>query len=511
MTRTCGGRRPDPSGRWVTNSLAMAIETNDPRSVVPELRIRQLNEKPIRPDGRFVLYWMTSYYRTRSNFALQRASEWARQLHLPLVVLSVLQLDYKWASDRLHAFALDSLADVGLALADTNAVFFNYVEPRPGDAKGLPAALARDAAVVVGDDAPLSSLPELSTAMAGEIEVRMEAVDHNSLVPLAATDRVFLRAVDLRRFLQTEMPRHLDDVPADGIGGLPQAPHGLVEAAGRRWPISVPHRDAIASLPLDHGVGATSRIGGQLEAHRMLEQFLIGPLKRYEQRNHPDDDASSGLSPFLRFGNISPHEIFGAVASSEGWHPGRLSDRANGARAGWWGMSPGAEAFLDQVVTWRELGYRAAARVPDNDAYSAIPKWARATLADHVDDPRAFLYSFDQFDSADTHDDIWNAAQIQLRTEGTIHNYLRMLWGKKILEWTRHPEEAHDIMFELNNRYAVDGRDPNSVSGIHWVLGRYDRAWGPERAIFGKVRYMSSESAKRKLRMSEYQSKMLNT
>ena len=176
-------------------------------------------------------------------------------------------------------------------------------------------------------------------------------------------------------------------------------------------------------------------------------------------------------------------------------------------------MSAAAEGFLDQLVTWRELGYRSARYVPDNGSYSALPRWARATLAEHAGDPREFVYSQEQLDAAETHDEIWNAAQRQLRHDGVIHNYLRMLWGKKILEWTRSPEEAHDIMFELNDRYALDGRDPNSVSGIHWVLGRYDRAWGPERPIFGKVRYMSSDSTRRKLKMTEYlgQSKMLNT
>jgi deoxyribodipyrimidine photo-lyase len=174
-------------------------------------------------------------------------------------------------------------------------------------------------------------------------------------------------------------------------------------------------------------------------------------------------------------------------------------------------MSSPAEQFLDQMVTWRELGYRAARYLPGNDTYAALPAWARATLEEHAADEREYLYRLDQLDAGETHDELWNAAQRQLREEGTIHNYLRMLWGKKILEWTGHPEEAHDTMFELNNRYALDGRDPNSVSGIHWVLGRYDRPWGPERAVFGTVRYMSSRSARRKLRLDRYQSKMLKT
>ena len=167
-------------------------------------------------------------------------------------------------------------------------------------------------------------------------------------------------------------------------------------------------------------------------------------------------------------------------------------------------MSPSAEAFLDQAVTWREVGYNFCAHRSDFDRFESLPEWARATLARHAADPRTVVYDLGAFAAAQTHDPLWNAAQTQLVVEGRIHNYLRMLWGKKILEWTRSPEEALDVMIELNNRYALDGRDPNSYSGIFWVLGRYDRAWGPERPIFGTVRYMSSENTARKMNVKGY-------
>jgi deoxyribodipyrimidine photo-lyase len=155
-------------------------------------------------------------------------------------------------------------------------------------------------------------------------------------------------------------------------------------------------------------------------------------------------------------------------------------------------------------VTWRELCYHYAHHRPDHSSFSSLPDWARATLLEHASDPRPFTYTLEQFEDAATHDEIWNAAQRQLRESGRIHNYLRMLWGKKILHWTSSPEEAWAILVELNNRYAIDGRDPNSYGGIGWVLGRFDRAWGPERPIFGKVRYMSSKNARRKLRLRGY-------
>jgi len=167
-------------------------------------------------------------------------------------------------------------------------------------------------------------------------------------------------------------------------------------------------------------------------------------------------------------------------------------------------MSPSAEAFLDQIVTWRELGYNFCAKRSDFDRFESLPEWARNTLAKHAADPRAVVYDLESFAAARTHDPLWNAAQTQLRVEGRIHNYLRMLWGKKILEWTRFPEDALDVMIELNNRYALDGRNPNSYSGIFWVLGRYDRPWGPERPIFGTIRYMSSENTARKMDVKGY-------
>jgi deoxyribodipyrimidine photo-lyase len=167
-------------------------------------------------------------------------------------------------------------------------------------------------------------------------------------------------------------------------------------------------------------------------------------------------------------------------------------------------MGPAAEGFLDQLVTWRELGHVFCARDPGYERYESLPAWARATLEAHARDPREHAYALEAFEGARTHDELWNAAQRQLVREGRIHNYLRMLWGKKILEWTRSAREALAIAIELNNKYALDGRDPNSYSGISWCFGRFDRPWGPERPIFGTVRYMSSANAARKLDLAPY-------
>jgi deoxyribodipyrimidine photo-lyase len=245
--------------------------------------------------------------------------------------------------------------------------------------------------------------------------------------------------------------------------------------------------------------------GGDAAGAAVLARFLDERLERYgEGRNQPGEEVTSGLSPYLHFGSVSPHQAFAALAERERWTPARIGASSRGAKEGWWGMSPAAEKLLDQVVTWREVGFNLASRREDFDRYESLPEWARRTLEVHEKDPRPEVYDLAAFEAAGTHDPIWNAAQRQLVREGRIHNYLRMLWGKKILHWTANPREALAVMIELNNKYALDGRDPNSYTGIFWCLGRYDRPWAPERPVFGTVRYMSSESTRRKLRLDGY-------
>jgi deoxyribodipyrimidine photo-lyase len=236
-----------------------------------------------------------------------------------------------------------------------------------------------------------------------------------------------------------------------------------------------------------------------------LRKFIDGQLDHYgESRNVIDEDVTSGLSPYLHFGHISAHEVFAAAMDHEGWSSSHIFPKASGSRSGWWGISASVEGFLDQLITWRELGFNMCVHRDDYDRYESLPDWAQTTLAEHREDHRPYTYDLTEFEHAETHDPLWNAAQRQLVREGRIHNYLRMLWGKKILEWSPSPEDALDVMIGLNNKYALDGRDPNSYSGVFWCLGRYDRPWGPERPIFGKIRYMSSENTARKMRVGDY-------
>jgi deoxyribodipyrimidine photo-lyase len=278
----------------------------------------------------------------------------------------------------------------------------------------------------------------------------------------------------------------------------------------KRWPkgslrLLNSGESVLAGLPLDHGISPVETRGGSTAAQTLLRSFLRDKLSTYsEARNEPAQHATSELSPYLHFGLISVHLIFSEITRQGGWSPDHLAVHATGSRSGWWGASEATEAFLDQIITWRELGFNFCQTRKDYDQFDSLPSWALKTLCQHARDERSKVYTFEKFERANTHDPLWNAAQTQLVREGRIHNYLRMVWGKKILEWTRSPAKALEIMVELNNKYAVDGRDPNSYSGIFWCLGRYDRPWGPERPIFGTVRYMSSENTARKFNVRDY-------
>ena len=261
---------------------------------------------------------------------------------------------------------------------------------------------------------------------------------------------------------------------------------------------------ALASLPIDHEIAPAPLTGGSAEGAKTLARFVANNLARYDEaRNHPDEDATSRLSPFLHFGHLSAHEVFAAVMTHERWTTRRLGQKGGGRREGWWGVSPGAEAFLDQLGVWRELAFNTCEYVQNYADYGSLPDWARKSLAKHRRDRRPHIYTIEQLETSATADEIWNAAQRQLVAEGWFHGYLRMLWGKKILEWSKHPADALAKMQSLMDRYSLDGRDPNSYAGYGWVLGRYDRPW-PERPVFGTVRYMSSDSARRKLKMRRF-------
>ena len=479
--------------------------------MVPTSRIRPVNGLPTRPDGAYVLYWMTAFRRTRANFALERAVDASREWRKPLIVLEALRCDYRWASDRLHRFVVDGMADNARAFAGTPVAYLPYVEPARGAGKGLLESLARDACLVVTDDFPCFFLPRMIEAAGQKIGARLEAVDSNGILSIRATPRTFMTAFSFRAHLQRTFREHLRPWPKEiEVRDLPALQAPLPRGISSRWPAtSMAQLEApaalLASLPIDHSIAPTLT-GGARAADVALARFVADALDRYpEDHNQPETRGTSGLSPYLHFGHIAAHDVFAAVMTHATWTTRKLGATTGGKRQGWWGAGEPAEAFLDQLVTWREIGFNMCATRPDDyGEFSSLPDWAQKTLGRHAGDRRQFLYSRDALMAARTHDPVWNAAQRQLTRDGWMHNYLRMLWGKKILEWSPSPEDALAHMTEIMNAHAIDGRDPNSYSGYLWTLGRYDRPWSPEREIYGTVRYMSSANTVKKLRMKQF-------
>ena len=477
-------------------------------------RNRVLTDRPVRQDADFVLYWMTSARRTRSNFALERAVALAREHRKPLVVLEALRVGYQWANDRLHRFVIDGMAANARQFAATPVTYLPYIEPAAGSGKGLVGALSRYAAAVITDDYPAFFLPHMLAAAVKQVDARFEAIDSNGILPMRGAPKCFATAFSLRAHLQSSLRDHIQTWPADiSFDDLPRlktlpadviATWTFASAADLASPAPL-----IASLQIDHSVPPADVEGGSAAAERALAAFVSQGLARYgDDRNQPSVQGTSRLSPYLHFGHISAHDVFTAVMNAEKWTTRKLSAKGGGKREGWWGVSPNAEGFLDQLITWRELGFNMCVERPDDyDRYASLPGWARATLEQHAGDPRRYTYTRAEFEHAATHDPVWNAAERELVQTGWMHNYLRMLWGKKILEWTTSPEEALDVMAGIMNKHALDGRDPNSYTGYFWTLGRYDRPWFPERSIFGTIRYMSSDSTLKKLRMKPYLAK----
>ena len=457
--------------------------------MIDSLRIHAGTEPRPNSTGEFVLYWMQGVtMRSRANFALNFAIEQANHRGLPVVVYQGLRHDYPWASDRLHTFILESAVDLYRGFADRGIQYAFYLETRSeqakrGNAESPLVGLARRAALVVTDFFPTFIQPRQLKRLRDKIAVPVIAVDSATVVPMQAHTKEYLAARSIRPVLMDALPHHL--YPVDNP-----------EPSARR-PIEIPFDEPlgptttaqgiatlVAACDIDHSVAPspTTR-GGERAARARLLDFVSHGLPRYDQRNDPNVDVTSRLSAHLHFGTISIQEVLlTAQQAGAGDHYAK---------------------FLDQALTWRELSYNHVYLNPKHRTLAAVPAWAQKELADHSEDPRPALYSGDDLESARTHDELWNAAQRSLVRDGEIHNYIRMLWGKSVLMWTKDAAAALRILEHLNHKYALDGRDPNSYGGILWCFGKYDRPFY-RRPIFGLVRYMSLGAAAKKFDVPAY-------
>ncbi len=455
-------------------------------------RTRRASDAPIRPDGSFVVYWMEAARRLHSNFALDRAVQHATALGKPLLIVEVLRNEGS-ATAREWKFVLDGMRDHGVAAAGGPVTYLTCVERTPGTADAFLERLLEQACVLIGDSF-------LDRKFGRSFGVRTELVDCHGLVPLMRMERAAPSAYVFRRWAQVELQDGWGRPSKTPLAGL-HLPVADVGWPGFEWVGTQPDLNDVGGL--DRAVEATSHPGGPVRGAQLVDHFVARVASYPADRQHPDACGGSGLSAYLHFGHVAATDVVDAILAEQNWSPDEVG-AANGKREGWWGLDEGREAFLDQLITWRELGAHFAWHTPGYRSYETLPPWAQETLQRHAKDARPVEYSLEQLEEAATHDEIWNAAQRELLQTGHMHNYLRMLWGKKILEWSATPREAYDRAVYLNDRWALDGRDPNSYSGIGWIFGRFDRPWGPRREIFGTIRYMSSASAKRKLRMKDY-------
>jgi deoxyribodipyrimidine photo-lyase len=474
-----------------------------------EARLRRLNDRAVRREGEYVLYWAQVYRRLERNHALDYARRCATELARPLVVYEGLRLDYPWASRRLHRFVLEGMAANAARAAELGINYWPFVEREKGEGRGLLRRLSERACLVVTDDYPCFIVPEQTQALARKAEVPVFAVDSNSVVPLSLLGAPVAAAAHLR----PRIHKAFAEAWAHRAAASPEVPavaRRRVKAPFETWRV----RDLgafVDGLPLDPLAPVASRPGGAPAGRTVLRAFLAKRLRGYaEERSEPrspGEGHASGLSPWLHFGHLSIEEVVEEVLATTGrWTPDELRVHNRGKREGYFCDDPDVNSFLDEALTWRDVGFNWH-RERRRDAAgleTALPSWALATLGAHAKDARPYLYTPEQLAAGLTHDPLWNAAQKELVATGSIHNYLRMLWGKKVLEWSPSPAEAYRTLEHLNNKYALDGRDPNSYTGILWCFGLFDRPWPPERRVFGSVRYMSSDNTARKFDVKPY-------
>ncbi len=434
----------------------------------PRVRVRRSG--PPDADGRCVVYWMQRAQRAADNPALDLAIQAGNALGRPVVTFLGLHPFVERANLRHYQFMFEGLPELAEGLARRGV---GLVLRRFPDHGILPFASEVRAALVIGDEHPLRQTEGWRRTVAKGLRVPFWTVDADVVVPSA----LLLKEQFAARTIRPRIHARLDEFLV-----APRAPRARVAWRAPKGTASLrPSLSLLDGFPCDRSVGPVSGIrGGRAEGRRQLRSFIRARLASYHTgRNHPESDFTSHLSPYLHFGQLGPREVALAIRDSGG-------------------PRESVDAFLEQLIVRRELAANFVTFNPRYDRLEGCEPWALRTLDSHRRDRRPYLYTERQFDAAETHDPLWNAAQTQMVRTGWMHGYVRMYWAKKILEWSRAPDEAFDLAVVLNDRYLIDGRDANGYTNIAWAIGgKHDRPW-PERPVFGTVRWMSFASTSRK-------------
>jgi deoxyribodipyrimidine photo-lyase len=430
------------------------------------------------PDGRCVVYWMQRAQRGLDNPALDAAIRAANELRKPVAVFFGLHPGYPNANLRHYAFLLEGIAETAARIEKRGAAFIFRPYPRHDLVRFCEEVRP---ALVVGDENPMREPEGWRRRAAEKLRVPFWTADADVIVPTRLLPKEEFAARTIRPKIHRLLPVFFQ--PLDN-------PKAIVKWTERERPASQPLDEpgVLAALPLDRSVGPVAQVkGGTAAGLKLLRAFVADGLARYDTaRNQPHLPGTSGLSAYLHFGQLGPHTIALAV---------RDADAPQAAK----------DAYLEELIVRRELAINYVARNPQYDRLAGCPDWARKTLREHERDEREFLYTEPQFEAAETHDPLWNAAQLEMVVTGRMHGYLRMYWAKKILEWMRTPDDAFDLAVRLNDRYELDGRDPNGYTGVAWAIGgKHDRPWAPARPVFGMIRYMNAKGCARKFDVPAY-------
>ena len=449
-------------------------------------RVRPLNSAPIRSKengASYVLYWTGANRRVEGNHALAHAATLANELKLPLLYYEPLTCAYPSANDRLHTFILEGVPDNAARLHSKGIGYCFHLRRRFSDPADTIFQLAAKAAAVISDDYPTFYPAYQNATVPPQLACTCYAVDSSCVIPMNRFEKRQYAAYTIRPRVQKLLPEYLKPVE------VPHVHHRFTENISS-WHLEVERKHIpaiVASCEIDHSVPPSiSFTGGSEAAELHLKHFLHENLKRYpEGRNEPGQRATSNLSPYLHFGQIGALDVALAVREYAAEH--ELS----------------SAEFIEELTVRRELAFNFLRFADQKNWLANLPDWAQATLRDHERDRRPVLYTYEQLEQGRTGDEIWNACQKELLLRGKIHGYYRMYWGKKVIEWTPTYEEALQTLIRFHDRFALDGRDPNTYTNILWLFGLHDRPW-QERPVFGKTRYMTADGLRRKTDVASY-------
>jgi deoxyribodipyrimidine photo-lyase len=437
-------------------------------------------------DGKCVVYWMQRAQRGRDNHAVDVAAKAANALGLPLVVYFAAISNFPHANLRHYRFLNEGLPDVDEDLAERGIAFVMRRAPHESHERMFADV---GAAIVIGDENPTRVPEQWRRRLARELKVPFWTVDADVVVPSKLIEGAQYGAYTMRPRLYRLLSEFLHEFENVKAGREWKRPRGFYadsvgEDITRGW------KDLDRSVePVDAWRGGTHA------ALKRLKMFVGKMLAEYDtQRNHPEVDGSSGMSPYLHFGHVGPLTIALTVERAA-----KANTKLRAAR----------DAYFNELIVWRELAVNFVIHNPNYDTWECAEPWAKKTIAEHAKDEREYIYTLAQLEGAKTHDELWNAAQTQMLKFGWMHNVMRMYWAKKILEWTPDVKTAVRYAVYLNDKYFLDGRDPNGYAGVAWaIVGKFDRAWG-ERPVFGKIRYMSGASTGKKFDSKRYIEQMM--